>query len=326
MAHLNPIDHSKLHYKYLGWGVDCRKNKQEWFEDLKHYSGPQLRELDKNDRNVNVIPCSVSISEEEMHSQSRDGNLGGRISGTVPFANLNAAFDIELVAKQATEEKSDNKFVVTKIVTFQDDISRDPGTVSVVSEGHEVQHSYFEEVLCGYILEYIGRKQRESKSQSHDLGKPVKDLRGQTAIARLDDYTKRCQPQLWQLVADACTYFVEKKIQCTHYVCSIKIGAERLEMKKTRKESVKLRGGVGDGMPDRKVETSRHSEGHEVHTLGNEGNELEVVSVKVKPVSSLVSERSCKLKVVMERLLESYDEIVYGEYILMKTEGWYRYT
>ena len=230
MAEFNPIDHSKLHFKFLGWGVDRRKRKEEWMESLKCYGGYQIRELDENNRNINIIPCSEFMSIEEICTDNVHGKLHGEIGGEDPTKTFNATFKIGFVTKRASECTKKVEYKVTKTATLQGDVIRDPGAIRVRNtDGSETYYSKFEESLSRHILEYVKIRQEELSSQVRGhLGIPVKDLPGDNSIARLQHFTKRNEIHLWQLVADACTKYVEK-IQSTHYVYSITLGRKRKE-------------------------------------------------------------------------------------------------
>lgn len=94
MAQLNPVDRSKIHYKYLGWGVDCRQEEEEWRQSLKRYDGKQIRDI--ADNNICEIPHAEKILEYKMEKEEEDGHLGGGIGAEVPRASLNANLRLDL--------------------------------------------------------------------------------------------------------------------------------------------------------------------------------------------------------------------------------------
>ena len=320
MAQFNPIDHNKIQYKYLGWGVDCRKDEEEWRESLKCYDGNQIRDIGNN---INEIPHSEEFLVKETYKESKGGHGGGSVGAEVPFAGLNAKIKIGFMAINASNSITCTKCVTKKTITLQEDVCRDPYVTTMTTDnGSEVYYSNFELLLSKHILQYIDDKQRKSKLPAGaDLGESVQTLQGENAIEKLQKLTKRNKPQLWQLVADACANFIDK-IGCTHYVYSITLGKRVIEeMQRIKQETIINAGAeakapvkgavvgvdIGSGRQDSTDSTYRR-----VEEIGDD-NKLEVIQAELKPLSSLISEMSHNLKEVLENLLESYSEIMEGE-------------
>ena len=320
MATFNPIDQSKLHYKFLGWGVDCRKPEHEWQESLQRYDGHQIRDLAIDDRNIHVIPISEVMSIEEIRIKSTSGGLGGGM-GASSF-NINASFGIQVTVKKVSKEQTNTKYQLTRTATLPSHICYDPNTITLESNKKEDQYSLFEQVLSNYILEFIERKQIDSDSHH---GKKIRDLQGENPITKLDDYTNdpKCQ---WKLIADACTSFVEE-YGYTHYVYSITLGTQEEEKLHSWDSPQQLSGNVGGGGEIRSkdikaegkvgLEHSMEGKYEQKHTKGEAANNTvtteEVINWHMKPVSSLINDKSQNLKHIMESLLKRYAEIKRGK-------------
>ena len=319
MATFNPINPSKQHYKYLGWSVDCRKPEQEWTESLQHYDGRQIRDLDKDDKNINIIPRTEIMSIEEMQNKSKGGNLNGEIDAS--SIGINAKFHVEVIVKHVSKEQTNTQYRFTRTATLQANIGNDPNTITLERNGQTKHHySLFEQVLSNYILEFIEGKQGDP-SCCH--GKRVRDLQGENSITKLDDYTNdpMCQ---WRLIADACTSFVEEH-KCTHYVYSITLGTQEEEKVESRDSQLSGSGGGGaaecpkGAKAEGKMGSDHSVDGKSTQkcTKGEAVNNIvtkeEVIEWHLKPVSSLICKESKNLRCIMEKLLMSYAEIKHGK-------------
>ena len=152
MAQFNPIDHNKIQYKYLGWGVDCRKDEEEWRESLKCYDGNQIRDIGSN---INEIPHSEEILVKETYKESEGGHGGGSVGAEVPVAGLNAKIKIGFMAMNASNSITCTKCVTKKTITLQEDVCRDPYVTTMTTDnGSEVYYSNFELLLSKHILQY----------------------------------------------------------------------------------------------------------------------------------------------------------------------------
>ena len=306
--------------KYLGCGVDCRKNEAEWQEDLISYTGPIIRDP-RVGKNVRVTPHD----EVAKIDSSRKWHFGGSI-GAGGSPHICAELSIKLGMEMKDDQHSYVEYTVTEIATLQDDISKDPDFCRVKHDGCEICHSNFENVLSTYILEYVDSKQKNSGADQDGakrLGKQVRELKGRTAIAKLRDFTQGMTSESGgRLVADACADFINEKYKYTHYVYSIKRGRRKTITKRESERQIGVEVG-GKGKIARCVEVAsagvqvNYSDGkddREERDLGAET--LEIIEMKLRPLHTLIHEKSAELKLIMETLLRSFDDISQGELML----------
>lgn len=314
MTSFNLIDPSKQHLKYLGWSVDCRKPEPEWTEMLKHYDGCQIRELAKDDKNLNCVQCSEDISLEKSRIKGSGGNIDGHIDAE--SLGINAKFHVESEFKTDSSEQISKKYRPTRRVTFLADFRNDPNSITMNSNGYSIHHySLFEQVLSNYILEFMEKKQRDPHFH---CGKKVKDLQGENPITKLDDYVRSAPKQTWQQIANACTSFIEEK-RCTHYVYTITLGTRAEEKIVSQDSQQKLSGKTGgetahlNGEGKHSVQNKYELKCKKGEISNNTVTKEEVIDWKLNPISSLICRESENLKCIMEELLTRYAEIKYGK-------------
>lgn len=299
MVELSPIDLSKPDLKYLGWGVDCRSKNLE--EDLEFYDGPQIRDIDGDDKNVNIIHCSEDVKVTVSKKS------GDKFKTALKYRNY---IKVSCVAGKSTEDSHNKRCKSVKTATYHDDIRRDPGVITMKDEdGQMYTFAKFEEVLSQYVLDYI-KEQQEDRTDGKYLGKLVSSLVGGNAIAKLRYFTQddRCR-ELDQVLIDACSHFIDSKVGCTHYVCGIKVGTEWSEV--NRNDATRTFEGNMEiaGIELNAGANGRNQQTQEICTHGN----TQIVKKKLKPLFTLINPKSKNIRKIMEKLSESYTEITLGE-------------
>ena len=301
MAEFNPTDRTPL--KFLGLGVNCTKPEENWKEDLRSNSGRRPRDINnKTEKNFNAVSCKQVLSFDEIHRRESDCTL-----------DISAALSIGVVTREmkSMETTCNTTYTVTKTVTLLDDVSKDPDTITMVSSNQkECIFTKYEEWLCDHILEYVGKCQaRQSEEEYH--GKLVRNLQGENAIAKVREFMRDDRRQeLGQLLADACSDFINNRIKYTHYVYSIDLGTTRKEITKIRRRTSEIN--MKEEPPPALAKTKSYDELRHVQEIGDENVE-EVIQVRVKPVSSLIHRESVNLRNTMEKVLKSYNKISPGK-------------
>ena len=331
------VDMKSHVYDYLGRGVDGRTPPETWLDALDAYSSAKIRNVHPKEENIFVKP--VSQYKFQLNCQTKKSSMNAEGNFNVkphPVLQLGG----KLTAKRDTSKmwKSHKTHHITRRVIMYDDTSKDPGTIT----RNGTHYTKYECELSQFILEHIGALQREAKEESatdedETLGKEIADLKGEDAVAKLDDYLndvrrrkKRESTQhLWQIIADACCAFMDER-KYTHYVHNIVLGASSQESFDADHSSSAISGGVqgkgadyadvgatGGVHKERKRNSIKNDTRGAVDSSGAVTNE-EVIDVALKPVSVLINRNSRELKVLMEGLLCCYDQQGKGETVHMK--------
>ena len=343
------VDPTKL--DYLGRGVDCREPKEKWLDRLDDYGADKIRDLALNNENINK-PNFVKKNKTESTDETTDSKKGAEGHVKVkPHESLKLGG--ELKVKHDTSKTTRNKTgsQTTKIVTMRGDTSKDP---LIIKRDHDrpTHYTKYETELSQFILEHIDEKQKEANHEKVDvassprepgdeakedakedaicLGKMIKDLEGEDSVAKLEDYLQHARAikelgqQIWQVIANGCFFFMDKKKPYTHYVSSITLGAHKQESYKSQDSSRDTSGGVqgnamefvdaalqGESKVDNRRTVTRTQSRGESDDSGAVTAE-EIIEASMKPVTTLINEKSKELKKIMEALLDSYSHANQG--------------
>ena len=327
------VDSEKL--KYLGKGVDGRTPPETWLTSLDTYSADSIRDLNPTHLNIEVKKVEKTNIEVVTETEEIDFNTETDV-GIEPHPTVPVKLGWNLTAKLNIEKTSNSKLVwkTTKVVIMFDDTSNDP---NIITRGCKPPTHYtkYERQLSQFILEYIAAKQKEQDSQAADstgtdLGKKIKDLKGEDEVAKLDDYLNdvrarketKSRQSLWQMVTNACTAFLNEE-EHTHYVSNIVLGAVLRKAKTTTTTDAGMSGGgnvEGGNMVrlDSHTGVTIRSDGEEKITalIGEMDDENkvvkeEIIEANLKPVTRLINKKSQELKTIMTALLKQHDKIVH---------------
>ena len=171
--------------------------------------------------------------------------------------------------------------------------------------------------LCKFIIEYIEENQEEQIDQG-------KRFTNRNPKDRLKEYllpadkSKEVPLQMWQMVATACSLFLDKTM-FTHYVSGIKLGARQQESTNSKECGTKAACGAGvnacqgasfSAQGQYQIESERNvSTKEEIGVIDEHSNDVtkeEVIEVTLTPVFELIEHDA--LHVIMQALLRCHQQ------------------
>ena len=333
------VDLEKL--KYLGKGVDGRTPPETWLTALDKYSADNIRDLNEQHLNIDVKKVENTTTKRDVDTVRTDWNVEAHF-GITPHPTVPVQLEGDLTAKRTMKKMTNFSLVrkTTRVATMLDDTSNDPNIITRACKP-PTHYTKFECQLSQFVLEYIAKEQEEADwlssheatdSTGRDLGKKIKDLKGEDVVAKLDDYfndvrkrkAKKSRQRLWQMVGNACTEYLNEK-RHTHYVSNIVLGALSYKTKTKQDSSTELSGGGQISAGERVrlhqgggVSTVANGETESTTDIGkmdDKGNVVreEIIEVNLKPVTQLINKHSRELKTLMTAHLKLHNQIVHGQ-------------
>ena len=299
---------------YLGRGVDCREPKETWLDNLDRYTTEKIRDF--SDESVTENPVAKKKTESRDETTESKKRVEVSVKAT-PHRSINLGGELTVKRDSSMTTKYKIDIHSTKILTLEGDGTDPP--------------SKYEEKMSQFILEHIDAMQTKANTKGGEeatatatcLGKMIKDLKEGDSVARLEEYLQHvrsqeesCQ-QIWQAVADACSFFINKRpYMYTHYVKSVTLGAIEEESEESTDSHHDTSAGThvtgskaaGSLEGERQVVSNNNTTKNVRRGKAQNGTVIadEVIEAYLEPVSSLINEESKELKIIMERLLKCY--------------------